>query len=265
MELQPVKTAALSLCSLFTHPSDMYPVSQHQDNHTRILKLRKTAETLENQAKASIRTLAQLRKELQETPATTFPETSKPVPFDELLRYARNISKHTVPPTYREKLPQDDSDTEKEVSGGIGSSNGIGTPAENAQKDQADGQGEIENVEKKYDLPEQQVEWLKKQEEQGLTWVPWPHNDRIRYGNLADIQRMLDRGLDPSTVLPPALKEEEDRQRAEEEERQKREQEQREEEERERRRRGSMMPGAQRQAAPQQPATFGGLDMYDED
>src|SRR6266480_4024260 len=54
-------------------------VAQHQANYNRIQLLRQTAETLDNQIKSTITTLAETRKELLNTPFTTFPESSHAV------------------------------------------------------------------------------------------------------------------------------------------------------------------------------------------
>ncbi|KAF2195051.1 hypothetical protein K469DRAFT_722389 [Zopfia rhizophila CBS 207.26] len=244
----------------------------HQANHARILSLRHEAEQLESQLKGSLTALSSLRHELLSTPVTSFPETSYPVPYDELLRYARNISKYTVPPTYREPKyvsePEEEKGKEDPCSGGV-PSNGVDIPAaadalvagDETAKDQENAEGE----EKKEITPEQE-EWLRKLFEEGHQWAPWPSHEKIRRGNLMQIQHFLDRGDDPSQVLPPAQQEEEDRRRAEEEERDKKEREEREEE-MERLRRGSLYPGGPRPSVSQeqQPATFGGLDMYDPD
>ena len=78
-------------------------VARHQANHARLQALRAEADALEEQLKSSVAALAGLRRELSETPATVFPANSRPVPFDELLQYAKSISKYTVPPTFRER------------------------------------------------------------------------------------------------------------------------------------------------------------------
>ncbi|KAF2108400.1 vitamin-D-receptor interacting mediator subunit 4-domain-containing protein [Lophiotrema nucula] len=192
-------------------------LSHHQNNHARILALRTEDDALSAQLKSSISTLATLRHELQETPATTFSEDSRPVQFDELLRFARNISRHTVPPTYREPIPKDaeevekekEKDKDKEEAG----SNGVATPsvpaagasfpsADEANKD-PDGTGEGPDVKP---VTEEQAEWLKKLHESGNQWTPWPSVEKIRVGNLHAIQALLDHGKDPNTELTLQVK-----------------------------------------------------------
>ena len=144
--------------------------------------------------------LASLRRELFETPATTFSEDSRPVPFDELLQYAKNISKHTVPPTYRERMPTPpptDQDKELEgVSSGL-PTNGTGTPAQGPSKDDAPGEG---NVVVPQEITAEEAEWLKKLNASNQQWQPWPHNDKIRRSNLMQIQYLLDTKQDPTQV-----------------------------------------------------------------
>jgi hypothetical protein len=232
-------------------------LSIHQANHARILSLRDTASKLENQVKANLETLASLRHELLKTPATTLPVDARPVPFDELLRFAKNISRFTVPPTYREPLPTDDQPSPQAIEAPPAPSpNGV-TPA-SAAPDTAD-EKKDEGKDYDHDLTPQQSEWLKKLQESGSQWVPWPSTDKIRAGNLMQIQNMIERGEDPSKVLSPEEQEAE-KKRAEEREAQER-RDREEEEEREKQRRAAY---AHRPSAAQ-PAVFGGLDMYDPD
>jgi len=257
--LNPSPQAALDLVTADSELSKgLEQLAVHQQNHTRILSLREEAERLEAQVKSDLRTLAELRRELLQTPTISLPEDSRPVPFDELLRFAKNISQHTVPPTYREPIPKDD--VESPVTGEVQpttSPNGV-TPASAAPES---------TEEKKYDHPltTQQSQWLQELQQSGDQWVPWPNHDKIRMGNLMAIQHMLDQGKDPSVVLRPEEQEEQDRRRAEEErERKEREEREQREEEAERERRRATYAAGQRQSV-QQPAVFGGLDMYDPD
>ncbi|CAK7264695.1 hypothetical protein SEPCBS119000_001125 [Sporothrix epigloea] len=80
----------------------------HQNNHLRILALRADAAALDTQIKSTLLTLAASRREMLETPATEFPEDSVnstirsqtkhyPFTYEELMSYARRISRNTVP------------------------------------------------------------------------------------------------------------------------------------------------------------------------
>ena len=162
--------------------------------------------------------LAELRHELFDTPVTTFPEDSRAVPFDELLQYATNISRYTVPPTYREPVPAADKDKDKEeedvASSGV-PTNGLNTPAiapETTESANDGAQGQKEGEDADATAPEvtaEEEEWLKKLKASNLPWYPWPNNDRIRAGNLYSLQYWREKGKDLDTFNIPAYMEEE--------------------------------------------------------
>jgi hypothetical protein len=171
----------------------MAAVTRHQANQARIHTLRTEAEALQEQLKTSVSTLASLRHELFETPATSFAQDARPVHFDELLQYAKSISQYTVPPTYRERLPPPlaDKDQEKEdaASGGA-PTNGLNTPAnvpdamdmskgtpEDPKESDVAGNGPPE-------ITAEEEEWMKKLTDSKIAWYPWPSDDKIRTGNL---------------------------------------------------------------------------------
>jgi hypothetical protein len=182
-------------------------VSQHQANHARILSLRAEVEALEEQKKSQISTLATLRHELHETPATTFPADTRPVRFDELLQYAKNISQYTVPPTYRERAPEAASDKDKEKEDAVSSgapTNGINTPA--APDTEAPKEGD--NTENKpVEVTTEEEEWLKKLNESKIAWYPWPSEQKIVDGNLYKIMYWQARGKDTDEFNIPAHEE----------------------------------------------------------
>lgn len=168
-------------------------LAKHQANNARIQALRAEADTLEEQLKSSVEKLAALRHELFQTPATTFPETSRAVPFNELLQYANHISKHTVPPTYRERVPQavSDKDKQKEDAGSDAApTNGVTTPANvpevsGAPKDAIEHQKQDEHADGAVpEITAEEEEWLKKLKDSQIAWYPWPSNEKIRAGNL---------------------------------------------------------------------------------
>ncbi|RYC53801.1 hypothetical protein CHU98_g12409, partial [Xylaria longipes] len=71
----------------------------HQSNYQRIQDLRASTARYDAQIKDTLRLLANTRKELVNASATTFPEgPSYEIRYDELLSYARRISKTTIPP-----------------------------------------------------------------------------------------------------------------------------------------------------------------------
>ncbi|KAI1328356.1 hypothetical protein F5Y16DRAFT_159795 [Xylariaceae sp. FL0255] len=72
----------------------------HQSNYQRIQDLRAQTSRYDNQIKDTLRLLANTRKELVNAQATSFPEGQPryEIRYDELLSYARRISKTTIPP-----------------------------------------------------------------------------------------------------------------------------------------------------------------------
>ncbi|PVI02189.1 mediator of RNA polymerase II transcription subunit 4 [Periconia macrospinosa] len=232
-------------------------LAQHQANHRRIQSLRARADALEEQLRTSVATLAGLRRELFDTPATTFPSDSRPVPASELLLYAKNISQHTVPPTYREPVlavPVEES------KGGTPSAQA--TPANAALAAANDGQpsnGET-TLEPATDVTVEEAEWLKKLQESNTAWVPWPSDEKIRGSNLMQIQYLIDTGQDPKLVDLTKLGEDEkeniaaDAQRAADQLQHANVEPHR------------AHPSAHPPAAPRAPAeTFGGFDFLDDD
>ncbi|CBY02168.1 hypothetical protein LEMA_P009550.1 [Plenodomus lingam JN3] len=191
-------------------------VARHQANHARIQLLRAEAEGLEEQLKSSVEKLATLRHDLFDTPATIFPEHSRPVPFDELLQYASNISKHTVPPTYRERVPgpagnQDKDREEANSSGAL--TNGVNTPAIQPEVPETavaliEGQKNDESAAGAApEITEEEAEWLKKLNQSQLSWYPWPSNDKIRQSSLYKIQAFREQNYDLNTFSIPAHEE----------------------------------------------------------
>ena len=161
----------------------------------RIQHLRAEADALEEQLKMSVKKLAELRHELFDTSVTTFPEDSRAVPFDELLQYATNISRYTVPPTYRERIPAADKDKEDEDVGSSGApTNGLNTPAlppETVETATEAVQGQKEGEDAAgpaLEITPEEEEWLKKLKASNLAWYPWPSNEKIRAGALFSLQ-----------------------------------------------------------------------------
>jgi hypothetical protein len=195
-------------------------VSQHQANHARILQLHRTANALDDQIKTSISLLAETRKELLSTPSTDSKEPSRDVPFDELLAYAKRISRFTVPPSYRPappKLPEDTAkpsiETEDVVmSNGATTSPGalpIEAEAQEPPHLAEDDQGRAYTA-----LTDQQKEWLDHMSK--APFIPWPNEEDMKRGALVAVQAMLEQGRDPTTVLGPKEQEEHDRREREE-------------------------------------------------
>lgn len=121
---------------------------------------------------------------------------------EELLQYASYISKHTVPPTYRERVPGTEDDKEKvtdkdDAGSSAAPTNGVNTPmqaieAAEPANDAADAQKEGDPV--VLEITAEEEEWLKKLRESQFPWYPWPSIDKIRAGNLQKVMYHRERG-----------------------------------------------------------------------
>lgn len=192
---------------------DVEQLITHQKNHLRILELRRTADALDEQIKNTIRMLADTRKEISSIPSVESDEPRREVKVDELLSYAKFISKTTVPPTLRKplELPTRSAAVEKPQI-----SNGMATPPQGTSQ-QEDNKDSTRAVKELGDL---EKAWLMPQ---NLPFDPWPSGETMRMGALGRIQKMLEDGEDPAAVLSEEEKKEVERKRKEEEERQERE------------------------------------------
>ncbi|KAL8655934.1 MAG: hypothetical protein Q9210_000572 [Variospora velana] len=174
-------------------------LAQHQAHHARILALRSTIEEREQRRKSTLTLLAETRKDILSTPVTTFPETSRNVPYTELLDYASRISKYTVPPTFREPPPPPQQPASNAAST---ATNGIsGGAVAEAREANAVANGEVvtqgeegKGVGEK-SLGANEIQWLNQQAQ--LPFTPWPTEDVIKKGALGQIQVMLEHGVDP--------------------------------------------------------------------
>jgi hypothetical protein len=178
-------------------------VARHQGNHARIHALRAEADALEEKLKSSVEKLATLRHELSDTPATAFPETARAVSIEELLQNASYISKYTVPPTYRERVPDanDEKDKDKDdAASSAAPTNSVNTPmiaseVADPAKDTADGQREGEDAGGAgLEITAEEEEWLRKLKDSQFPWYPWPSNEKIRIGNLQKLMYHRERG-----------------------------------------------------------------------
>ncbi|KAK4985827.1 hypothetical protein LTR66_008062 [Elasticomyces elasticus] len=199
----------------------LHQLATHQANYARIVALRQTAESLDEKIKSTIRLLADTRKELLATPATTFPPATREIDVDELLSYARFISKTTVPPTFRKPIPQEVIPGKPSVEGMVipetQITNGIATPPPGAGEDTQTRSLSTQQRTSKgvAELPQDTKDWLDPLSK--LPFVPWPAEELLRSGALAEIQMMVEEGKDPTTVLGPEEFAEAEQRRAEEE------------------------------------------------
>lgn len=214
-------------------------VAVHHANYGQILSLRHTSAALDEQIKSTVKLLADTRKELLNISSPITDAAAGEVKVDELLSYAKFISKTTVPPTFRRPVPKDILSSQAsaprlEGDSGTQITNGMATPAAGGQDGdmEASQQGTVGvGVSKLSEETKAMLDPISQ-----LPFVPWPSQDIISIGALAHIQGMLEEGKDPSTVLSQEEQEAEDKRKAEAVER-----ERLEEEERLQKRRESMM------------------------
>ncbi|CZT14178.1 uncharacterized protein RCC_00152 [Ramularia collo-cygni] len=200
-------------------------LTQHQKNYTRIQELRQTSESHDETIKNTLRLLAETRKEIQAIPSTDTTEPRREVKVDELLAYAKFIARTTVPPTFRKPLPEDLRP--KQANGHAAQlANGMATPPQgDSQEGTSDNPAYVKsgNVGIKA-MGETDKAWLVPAD---LPFEPWPNHDVIMRGALAGIQKMIESGVDPASVLSPEQQAEAERLKGEEEERERKTEEDR--------------------------------------
>ena len=222
-------------------------VETHQKNYLRIQELRKTSAALDAQIRGTLSTLATTRKDVLTTQTTSYSTgPSYPIGYEELLRYARRISKTTMPsasainafpaasnspPGGQTPMPEIQPQTGMTPSAVTPSQTQTQSPAmamDISFQDQQTTQQTTTSMANT--LPEAMTQFLNPLS--GQVFFPWPLEDKIRGGALASNQVLTERGIDPKGYDPA---EEEERKRREELERKEKEDKEREErEERER-------------------------------
>lgn len=184
----------------------------HQEYYGHILRLRETVDNLNQRITASLSSLADVRKELLATPATVFSQDQRNVPYAELLDYASRINKYSIPPTLRQPLSiiqaadttqaQQPQNPLPSNGSGISAEQSVSSPIVSSLNTQAHGEG-IGVL----SLDQKEVQWLDPLSTQ-VPFVPWPSEDIIRRGALAQIQLMLDQRHDPNNVVTSTAREE---------------------------------------------------------
>ncbi|KAL0254809.1 hypothetical protein SLS55_009333 [Diplodia seriata] len=233
-------------------------LAAHQANYHRILALRQTADALDSQVKSTLSLLADTRRELIATPVTAPARDARDVSTAELLAYAKHIGKFTVPPNFRPPPRKEDAaaSAQDKADEDATMMNGTTAAPESQQDDAAAASEETRTM---ATLNAEQKAWLAGLG--ALPWFPWPTEDKIRQGALGQIQTMVEQGKDPTTVLSPEEQEERARKAAAEEEAQRKEEERRRAEA-EQRRRDLHASQNKPDGQGEQPAVFGGLDLY---
>ncbi|KGQ09095.1 Mediator of RNA polymerase II transcription subunit 4 [Beauveria bassiana D1-5] len=256
--------ARLEEISLTVHPA----VQTHQNNHLRILELRQASTSLDTQIRDTLTSLSNTRRDIVNTHTTKFPSSPNyPIVYEELLSYARRISKTTMPPaaTINASFPpsglqsptvgesQSQAVTPAATTPAAGATpaaaatpatstplptqspaaiNGVGGThgVSLQQSSHHPHQGSSSGPSLLTSLPEPMAQYLNPLS--GQVFFPWPQEDKIRSGSLASNQILVEKGIDPRGFDPVA---EEERKRKEEADRKEREErEAREQEERDR-------------------------------
>ncbi|APA09097.1 hypothetical protein sscle_04g038670 [Sclerotinia sclerotiorum 1980 UF-70] len=257
-------------------------LNQHQQNTHTLTTLHADSAALDAQIRDLLILLTNTRTELLNTPSSEYPENKNPVEYEELLSYARRISKFTVPPEARVPKPEDSSPKQEGVA-----TNGSTTPSVTVTGNGANGNAmdiDVPSVtpnganplSASQDSPSQQPSQSKSALDAGYVqflnkgfndkvFVPWAREEDIRMGALASIQALVDSGIDPEG-WDPELEEQKKREKAEELERQEEAQRVKEEERRrlEMERRSNAMSGGQSGAGVERPKVFQ-LDEFDDD
>ncbi|KAI0379319.1 hypothetical protein F5Y04DRAFT_260189 [Hypomontagnella monticulosa] len=228
----------------------------HQSNYRRIQDLRAATASFDTQIKDTLRLLANTRKELVGAPATVFPSDipSYDIDYDELLSYARRISKTTIPPVGA--LNDVSTEAKAESNGGVlGAETAATTPAggtpNGAQSSGATSVVATANGAPQADPTQPSTAATSSENApaggpanppEGLPWqlnpysnfsfVPWPNEEQVRKGALANLAFLSEQGIEAENYDPEA--ERQQKEREEEERRLAEEQERRDREERER-------------------------------
>ncbi|KAF8477219.1 vitamin-D-receptor interacting mediator subunit 4-domain-containing protein [Kalaharituber pfeilii] len=149
-------------------------LAEHQANHHKIQTLRATSEALDQRLAQLLTVLSQTRKELLAVPSTTFPP-SRQIPYDELLTYARKISKYTQPPSSRSLQAAQQQQSITAAAADISNSNSS-IPGESSTASTRPDLG----------LTEQEVAALDPSSSR-VAFTPWPSEEVMRRGALAQL------------------------------------------------------------------------------
>ncbi|RFU78485.1 mediator of rna polymerase ii transcription subunit 4 [Trichoderma arundinaceum] len=231
IQAEELKAADNELCK------GLEEVQIHQNNHLKIQQLRQLSASLDVQIRETLTSLATTRKDIVTTQVTVYPsEPNYPIVYEELLNYARRISKTSMPPaailnalgpSQESQTPLPDSQAQAGMTPSAPTPNPTQSPApangalSSTLTDQTIQQAQASlNT----SLPESMSQYLNPLS--GQLFFPWPLEDKIRSGALASNQILLEQGIDPKGYDPVA---EEDRKRKEEEERKEKEEKEKQE------------------------------------
>lgn len=201
-------------------------VQTHQNNHLRIQRLRQTSSALDAQIRDTLTSLATARKDMVAIHTTKFPDAPNyPFAYQELLSYARRISKTTLPPAVTVAAASPSPDTQAAPDSLPQSAATPSDPsltqspvANGTSQHVSDPSTQQTSASMNTTLPEGISQYLNPLS--GQPFCPWPPEDKIRSGSLASNQILAEKGIDPRNYDPAT---EEERKRKEDEERRARE------------------------------------------
>ncbi|TLD19825.1 hypothetical protein PspLS_09461 [Pyricularia sp. CBS 133598] len=193
-------------------------VQRHQENHVHIKNLRDASTALDNQIRGTLVTLSTTRKEMTTTPGTIFPDRQpNEISFDELLSYARRISKTTLPPAgvtngVAAPPPNDDDQSQQQnqllssaAPSAAATPNGTAPPTpaptsaltpqpqQQTQTTTASAAASPPSQPAANVLPQDWSNWLNPHT--GTLFIPWPQDNQIRIGALSANEILAERGV----------------------------------------------------------------------
>ncbi|KAI9804186.1 MAG: hypothetical protein M1825_001588 [Sarcosagium campestre] len=154
-------------------------LAAHQTNASQLQSLRETTLLLDANIVSVLSRLAETRAELVDAPADQTRGNTNAIPYQTLLSYAAHISKFTTIPAGLKPPPE-----VAEQANGT-------TPSAKQNED-------VSGVLPAGQLREEESKWL--DATANLPYVPWPAEDMIRRGALAQVQSMREAGVDPAGV-----------------------------------------------------------------
>ena len=198
----------------------------HQKNHTRIQQLRDETAALDAQIKETTLTLWTMRKEITGTQATVYPPGFPKYNFTtaDLLNYARRVSRNTVPPM---SMIGESDDTSANASRqgteqpsaapsnpqtpvANSSFNGVAPNSAAPTPPVMNGESQLQVSFSSELQPSQQSgntalpDGLREMTNlgDGNYFIPWPVDDVLRRGALAENSRLRNAGIDPRGYDP---------------------------------------------------------------
>ena len=165
-------------------------LAKHQSNHARILTLQEKISQQNANITSTLTTLADTHKDLVSIPTSLPSKDTRKVPYDELLDYAKRISRYTVPPTAVLPIPPASAPQPQPVP-----SHPVNGDVEVTRESDKDAKGM--GIEA---LDDEEKKWLEPLKQ--LPFVPWISDDVMKRGALAQIQAMVERAEDPADAKP---------------------------------------------------------------